>query len=144
VAAIGYDSTKKALVVNGDGVSAQVISANDFLTFRIDANSVTAPVFTADRAYQLVSVTEVHSVVSSSGTLIVEKDTGTTAPGSGTSQFVSTNSLDLTSTINTPVTQPLNATAATTLFAVGDRIAFKFGGTLTGLVGSVTIVIRPV
>lgn len=143
VASIGFDSTRSALVVNGDGVTAHVVTDQEAFRITINANSVTTPVFIADKAYQVVSVTEVHSVVSSSGTLVVEKDTGTTAPGSGTSLFAS-GSLDLTSAINVPVTKALTATVATLKLAAGDRISFVFGGTLTGLVGAVTVVIRPI
>jgi len=120
--------------------------ANDHdlvLTFLFDAaTAVDRNVFIADRPYQLRSIEEAHSTASSSGTLDVEKCSGTTAPGSGTSMC--TGTLSLAGTANTTVAGTLSTTAANTLLADGDRLAFDFGGTVTNLVGcAVTVVLRP-
>jgi hypothetical protein len=107
------------------------------------ATAVDRNVFVADRAYQLVSVEAAHATASTSGTLDIEKCTGTTAPGSGTSML--TGTLDLAGAANTVVSGTLHATAANTVLADGDRIAYDFGGTVTNLVGAaVTIVLRPI
>lgn len=119
--------------------------ANVILPIPLDAaaNAVDKSVFTADRAYQLVSIEEVHGVASTSGTLDLEKCTGTTAPGSGTSMC--TGTISLAGAANTTVAGTLSATPANTKLADGDRLAFDFGGTMTNLVGSVvTIVLRPI
>lgn len=118
---------------------------NVVLSIPIDASgsAFDKNVFIADRAYQLVSVEEVHGTASTSGTLDIEKCTGTTAPGSGTSMC--TGTLSLSGTANTTVAGTLSSTAADTKLADGDRIAFDFSGTLTNIVGCVvTIVLRPI
>lgn len=99
-------------------------------------------VFTADQAYQLVRAQVVFSTTSTSGTLMVEKCTGTTAPASGTSMLSST--MTLAGTADTPVTGSLHGTAANLIMAAGDRIGLSFAGTLTGLVGcAVTLHLVP-
>lgn len=110
------------------------------LTVPIDAGSVDAPVFVANRNYRVVSITEIHSVVGgASAALRVRKATGTTAPASGTALHGS--NFDLTATINT--TQTATVAAADALVKKGDKISLDFSGTLTGLAGCVTIVLRP-
>lgn len=114
------------------------------LTFAIDAagGHITKNVFVADRAYQLVSVEEAHITASTSGTLQITKCTGTQAPGSGVNMLTST--ISTAGTANTVVAGTLSATAANSLLADGDRIAFVTGGTATNYVGgAVTIVLRP-
>lgn len=120
--------------------------ANDHdlvLTYLLDAaTAVDRNVFVAHRPYQLISIEEAHGTASSSGTLDLEKCTGTTAPGSGTSMC--TGTLNLAGTANTTVAGTPSATVANTKLADGDRLAFDFGGTVTNLVGAVvTIVLRP-
>lgn len=114
------------------------------LTFAIDAagGHITKNVFVADRAYQLVSVEEAHITASTSGTLQITKCTGTQAPGSGVNML--TGTISTAGTANTVVAGTLSATAANSLLADGDRIAFVTGGTTTNYVGgAVTIVLRP-
>lgn len=105
------------------------------------AASVDQPVFIADRAYVVVSAKEIHSVVGSTSAAVqYKKCTGTTAPASGTA--IATGTFDLTATINTTQTATLSATASDYTLAAGDKLALDFSGTLTGLVGVVTIVLR--
>lgn len=118
------------------GVADRVVITVPLLASTVDGN-----VFIADRAYIVESVEEVHSVVSTSGTLMLEKCSGTTAPGSGTD--VLTGTISLAGTINTTVAGTLGTVAARTL-ADGDRLAIDIGGTMTGLVGVLTVVLRPV
>jgi hypothetical protein len=102
--------------------------------------------FIADRAYQVVSVSEVHSVAGTDAgavTLAVNKCTGTQAASAGANILTST--LNLKNTANTVASGTLSATAANSVLAAGNRIAFDITGTTTGLVGAVvTIVLRPV
>jgi len=74
----------------------------------------------------------------------VRKCTGTTAPASGSA--VHTADFDLTSgvTANTVTTGTLTTTDADRCLVAGDRLALDFGGTLTGLVGVVTISLRKI
>ena len=106
------------------------------------AGHITKNVFVADRAYQLVSVEEAHITASTSGTLQITKCTGTQAPGSGVNML--TGTISTAGTADTVVAGTLSATAANSLLADGDRIAFVTGGTATNYVGgALTIVLRP-
>jgi len=74
-------------------------------------------------------------------TLQVEKLTGTTAPGSGTSLL--TTAFNLKSTINTVVTGVLTPTVGAIQLAAGDRLALKLSGTPTSVANvTVTVVIN--
>lgn len=98
----------------------------------LGATSASQTVWIADAAYELVAVREVHGVASSSGTLMVEKCTGTTAPGSGTVLLSAT--VNLAGTANTVASGAL-VTTTDVKFAAGDRLSFKFAGTMTSLAG---------
>lgn len=109
----------------------------------IDAATVDRNVFTAPFACELVAATEVHGVASSSGTLQVQKCTGTTAPGSGTPLL--TGTVSLAGAANTVIGASLIATTASKRFAAGDRCAIDIGGTMTNLAGGVvTLVFKQV
>lgn len=113
------------------------------ITVDLNASSVSKWLFIADRAYT-VAITENHSVVGGAAALVkIRKVTADgVAPGAAAAanviEFV-TAGIDLTATVNTVQTP---AMAVTTL-AAGDRLATLMSGTLTGLVGSVTIVLTP-
>jgi hypothetical protein len=114
---------------------------------RTDANSVDTLIFIAPYPCEVVSVREGHSTAGSDGAAVsldVKKCTGTTAPASGTTVLAST--FDLKSTINTVVTKNATSGLTTTLanrkLDTGDRLALDYTGTLTALVGIVTIEIK--
>lgn len=94
--------------------------------------------FIADAAYQVVGVNAVWGTASSSGTVTVEKLTGTTAPGSGTALL--TGTISTAATANTVTAGTLIATVATLQLAVGDRLGVVFSGTETSLVGLTVVV----
>jgi hypothetical protein len=110
----------------------------------VEAASVDAYVFVADRAYRVVSVAEIHAVAGSDGgavTLFVNKCTGTQAPSAGSP--VTALSFNLKSTAATAVSQ--NGAGSAASLAAGDKLAFDFTGTLTALAGGcVTIILRPI
>lgn len=87
--------------------------------------------------YQVVAATVTFSTTSSSGTIQVNVDSSTNAPGAGTAQLSS--AMSLAGTANTPV----NGTviASPTSIAAGSRISYTTGGTLTGLAGCVLTVV---
>ncbi len=125
--------------------------ASIILTSEILAASVDKHVFTAPFACRVVSVREIHSVVGGSGaTVRLRKITDTSAPGAAASTTVkelTTAGFDLTATINTTQQATLVAAASQVKnsdfwLAAGDKLALDFGGTLTGLVGLVTIHIK--
>ena len=104
----------------------------------------TTPFFIADRDYLIADWSEVHSTAGSDTTpptvdLVICK--GTTAAASGTS--VSGSALSVHATANTV---QVGAVSSRRLgwIARGDRLALKFSGTLTALVGTaVTVSLEP-
>lgn len=82
--------------------------------------------FIARKPCEVLAIDEVHGTASSSGTVTVEKLTGTTAKGSGTTI---SNAISTSSTANT--VQNATLTASAKQLAIGDRLAIKSGGTLT-------------
>lgn len=94
--------------------------------------------FIADTDYEVVGVQAVWGVASSSGTLQIEKCTGTTAPGSGTDLLSST--INTAGTANTVASGSLTTTVASKRLTSGDRLALDFGGTVTNLVNLVVVV----
>lgn len=96
--------------------NAEPATAGNYTTF-----------FIAAVPLQILSVSEIHGTASSSGTLDITRDTGTTAPQGGTSIFAS-GTFNTAATANTLQTKT-NITNGT--LAAGDRLAMKNGGTLT-------------
>jgi hypothetical protein len=118
------------------------------LTVLIDANSVDRQIFVAPYACRVVSVREIHSVVGGAAAAVrPRKITDTAAPGAAagaTVKELTTAGIDLTATINTTQVATLTTIAANLpdsdiYLAAGDKIALDFSGTLTGLVGVVTL-----
>lgn len=120
------------------------------ITSELLAASVDKWMFVADRAYRVVGFREIHSVVGGSGAVVRPRKVtaaGTDAPGAAagaTVKELTTADIDLTTTINVTQTPTLTATAADALLAAGDKVGLNFGGTLTGLVGLLTMFLRPV
>ena len=93
------------------------------------------------KVYELVDFRVVFAVTSTSGTLMPEKASGTTAVVSGTDLL--TGNASLSGTANTVVTGTLAASASTRKFKTGDRLGLDFGGTVTNFAGGlVTMVFR--
>lgn len=120
------------------------------VTVYIAAATVSEFVFIADRAYTVVSIKEIHSVVSTSGTCAVRKITGVhlagAAVGTGVVELLSTTTgFDLSATVpaGTVTAGTLSATASDYNIATNDAIAINIQGTMTGLVGgNVTIILK--
>lgn len=117
------------------------------VTYRMLANGSIADeaFFVADRAYEVVSITEVHSVAGNDAGAVnvqVTKDDATDAPGAGDNLLTNnTNAgFNLKGTANTPQIGTLVATLATRRLAVGDRLSVDFAGVLTTLAGVVVTV----
>jgi hypothetical protein len=108
------------------------------------ADAVDIPIFIADRAYEVVSIKEVHGTAGGAGAAVVAKKcTGTQAASAGAA--LHTGSIDLTATANTVITPTLTATAADLVLAAGDRVALDFSGTISPLAGmNVTVVLRAI
>jgi hypothetical protein len=94
--------------------------------------------FLADRNYRITGVSTVFGTASTSGTVTVNKDSGTSAPGAGTA--VLTGAMSLAGTANTVVNGTLVATQATLQLAAGDRLSITLAGTLTSLAEAIVSV----
>jgi len=138
-AGIRFEPTNKTLNINPDGTE-RVYSDVFPLDFRFDANAVDSHGFIADGAFQVAGVRHVVSTGAAGATLDVKKTTGTQVPSAGNT--VLSAALNLNATANTSTTATLSSTAADLLLAAGDRLSLDFTGTLTGLVGAVTIYLR--
>lgn len=121
------------------------------ITSELLAASVDKHVFIAPFDCRVVSVREIHSVVGSTSAAVrLRKITDTSAPGAAASTTVkeiTTAAFDLTATINTTQTGTLVAAATNSktsdyYLAAGDKLALDFSGTLTGLVGLLSIHIK--
>lgn len=101
------------------------------------------PFFIADRTYEVVEMSELHTTASSDTTpptLKLEKLTGTTAPGSGTVISAGTG-INLHSAANTVQT----VSCSNAIINRGDRLSLKQTTTPTALAGvTVDVVLRPV
>lgn len=121
------------------------------VTSELLAASVDKHIFTAPFACRVLSIREIHSVVGGASAAVrLRKITDTSAPGAAagaTVKELTTAAFDLTATINTTQVGTLVAAAnpvrnSDFWLAAGDKLALDFSGTLTGLVGLVTIHIK--
>jgi hypothetical protein len=132
----------------GSKVNGVVIVPQETITRTILAASVDEHIWIAPFACQVVSVKEIHSVVGGGSAAVrPRKITDTSAPGAAagaTVTEITTAGFDLTATVNTTQTGTLSATAADYTLAAGDKISLDFSGTLTGLVGIITIAVKAV
>jgi hypothetical protein len=133
-----YMFNSSPVVANGTGY-AQL--DRTFVSVPIAAASVDSHVFIATKACEVRGIREIHTAAGGSGAAVrARKCTGTTVPGSGAA--LHTADFDLTATANTVQTGTLTATAADLVLAAGNTIALDFTGTLTALLGVVTIELR--
>lgn len=113
------------------------------ITVPLTATSPSQSIFIADDNYQVVSVQAVADTLGGSGaTVTVEVLTGVQAPGAGVAQL--TAALNVGSTGTAHQVQQGTLIAAPTTAAAGNRIGIVMAGTLTGLVGYVTVAIQRV
>lgn len=123
-----------AMTPGGKSLTAEYV-------MNVNGDIGTTTIFNANADYV---VTGIQAIWSAAGTdvgavtLDVTKDTGTAAPGAGTTCLAAV--VNLKATANTVVNPALTATAATLRMAPGDRIAVKLNGTLTALAGLVVVV----
>lgn len=98
--------------------------------------------FMANRAYRVKAASIICSSTSTVPTVDITHDTGTNAPGAGTS--VLTGVMTMSATANTRVVGTLSATVATLTLAAGDRLAHKWGGTVGSITGAlVSVLLEP-
>lgn len=95
--------------------------------------------FIANRALKVKSIKQIHSVAAGgTSTLTVIKDTGTDAPGAGTTLMQ--GSFNLNATANTIQSATLAASAATIALASGNRLSVKFANAIQASDGVVVTV----
>jgi len=133
----GYHNQEIAAALNLTNAAVNT-NSSDKIEWRPISTDTTKNLFIADAAYLVTAIREVHGTASTSGTLQIEKLTGTTAAGSGTNMM--TGTVSLSATANTVVSGTLTATTATLTLAAGDRIGGVLAGTLTNLAGCVIVI----
>lgn len=123
-----------------DGVGVEVQKGSKVLGYWPEtfgpfaaATATTESVFIAPFALELVGFQIVFGTASSSGTITIEKLTGTTAPGGGTALL--TGTVSTAGTANTVLKGTLIGAPGSLQLAAGDRLGLVFAGTATGLVG---------
>lgn len=136
--AVRFDTTNSAAKVS-DGTDWVRFSAGPAPSYVQSSTFATTTFFVAPQACKVLAVSEVHSTLGTDGgavSAVVTKDTGTAAPGAGTSLHQS-GSFNLKGANNTVQTATLSTTAATLTLAAGDRLAVKLTGTPTSVAGAV-------
>lgn len=99
-------------------------------------------IFICPTPMTVTGLREVHSTAGTDGgsvTLQLEKLTGTTSPGGGSSVLAS--ALSLKATANTVQNGSLTTTLANRSLAIGDRLALRSSGTLTS-VANVSVLVE--
>lgn len=119
-----------------------IVPTSIVITRVLNALDLSQAIFVADVAYQVTAMRVVWGVAGGAGAVLsIEKLTGTTAPGGGTTML--TGTIDITATANTVTSGALVATASTLQLAAGNRIGVVLGGVLTGLLGCcVTVILK--
>lgn len=113
------------------------------MPFTLLASTVSQSIFIADDNWQVVGVQVVPNVIGGAGaTVTVEVCTGLTAPGSGVAQLGAALVIGSTATAHKVLNGAL--IAAPTTMQKGDRLGIVMAGTLTGLIGMLTIAIKRV
>lgn len=144
-AGIRVDSATNELKFNPDGTER--VLSGDFqyvISVPILAATVDNTIFTANEDYKVTGVVYVPTIAGTGGaaTIDVKKCTGTQLPSAGTT--VVTAAANLVGTINTPQALTLSATAANLVLASGERLAIDLTGTLTSVVGCLTVFLKKV
>ena len=156
VEAVGTDTNINLnLIGKGTGgvtVAGNLVTTTKLVTLNLPGATLLADqsFFTAERAYQVTSVVEIHATAGvdvGAVNMQVTKDTSTDAPGAGTDLLTNnTNAgFDLKGTANTVQVGTLTATTASLQLAAGDRLSVDFAGVLTTLAGvQLTVALQPI
>jgi hypothetical protein len=113
-----------------------------FLAASVPVSGTSYPFFVATRAFRVKAVS-VYASSTTTPTVDIFKDTGTNAPGAGTS--VLTGAISFSAVANTVVNGTVSTTIATVTLAAGDRLSAKWGSTVGALTGAVVnVLLTPV
>lgn len=110
-----------------------------FVAANVPVTGTSYTFFMANRAYRVKAASVICSSAGTTPTVDITKDTGTTAPGAGSS--VLTGAISFSGTANTRVAGTVSSTIATITLAAGDRLAAKWGGTVGSLTGGMVSVL---
>lgn len=122
------------------GVSGSMeASWAQFVAANVPVSGTSYNFFMANRAWRVKAASVICSSTATVPTVDIFKDTGTTAPGGGTS--VLTGVITFSATANTRVTGTLSATVATITLAAGDRLSTKWAGTVGSITGGMVSVL---
>lgn len=128
----GIHLANGAKLYDVDGYIDTQTFTQQLLATSVDQNIWTVP----EGTWKVVKVTEVHSVAGGSSAAVdVKVATGTDAPASGTTQLGA--AIDLTVTANTVQTPAL--ISSPTAMGPGARLCLDMSGTLTALVGTISV-----
>ena len=124
------------------GLDVKII-AGEPITVPLFATTVSQTIFVADDNYVITGVQVVADVLGGAGaTVTVEALTGVVANGSGVAQLTAALVVGSTGTAHAVVAGTL--IAAPTVIAKGSRFGIVMAGTLTALVGLITVSIKRV
>ncbi len=140
--AVSTGNPGEVLFNSVSGMAEEGYSQQPPYATNVPATATSYTFLVANRAYRVKAVSCIASSTATP-TVDVIKDTGTTAPGAGTS--VLTGAMTFSGSANTRVTGTLSPTIATVTLAVGDRLSTKWGGTVGALTAAqVMVLLEPV
>jgi hypothetical protein len=141
----GAATFASAAVNASDGLTVNSVIVPTEMAITIPEGNLTSKaIFTADAAWKVTAIREIHSVLGDAGnTYNIEKLTSGTAPGSGTNCMSSTGSIS--STVNVPASPALSATPSDYTLAAGDSLGVKLSANHPGaLLGVITVYLKRV
>jgi hypothetical protein len=139
-AAVSTGTPGEVLVAGTAGLFS--VGWQQYLAASVPVSGTSYPFFVATRAFRVKAVS-VYASSATTPTVDIIKDTGTTAPGAGTS--VLTGTISFSGVANTVVNGTVSSTIATVTLAAGDRLSAKWGGTVGSLTGAVIqVLLTPV
>lgn len=136
------DTTGNPGEVQVNGVSGfQEACWQQFVATNVPVTGTSYPFFLANRAYR-VKAARVYQSSAVTPTVDIIKDTGTTAPGAGTTVLTGVITFGAA---NTVVVGTVVTTLATIAIAAGDRLSTKWAGTVGVLTGGmVCALLQPI
>jgi len=139
-AAVSTGTPGEVLVAGTAGLFS--VGWQQFLSTSAPVTGTSYPFFLATRAFRVKAVS-VYASSTTTPTVDIVKDTGTNAPGTGTS--VLTGVITFSNVANTVVAGTVSSTIATVTMAAGDRLSAKWGSTVGAITGAViNVLLTPV
>jgi hypothetical protein len=125
------DQLRDATLTDPNTMKSYPVGYKNSISVALTASSATQTVFVPTSDIQFIDAYVTFSTASASGTVDIYHDTGTGAPGSGTT--MTTGAASLAGTANTPVY--LKPATTSPIVKAGDRVSLVIAGTMTSLVG---------